>query len=249
MNIKPKNLTSVTFSKVLDSFYVYTGDTTDKHVQKSCMDQGIWDEELTEWMIKNIQPGWTCLDIGANVFYFTEVMARLVGNNGNVLAFEPIKRLCRSYEYARTLNKYDNSGNIEVMPFALSNKEDDLILNIWEENIGGSAIVHEHQIGNHGQYGNYYTEEIQAKTLDSVYSGKVDFIKIDVEGHERFVFEGFSEEARKCPLLVVELGSGQPDEFLVELNDKYTMEFLNGETATFEKIKEHSVINVLLRGR
>ena len=120
MNVDPKNLTSVTFSKVLDSFYVYTGDTTDKYVQKSCISQGVWDKELTEWMIKNIQPGWTCLDIGANVFYFTEVMARLVGSNGNVMAFEPIKRLCKSYEYARTLNEYDNAGKIEVLPFALS---------------------------------------------------------------------------------------------------------------------------------
>lgn len=249
MNIEPKNLTSVTFSKVLDSFYVYTGDTTDRYVQKSCIDQGVWDKELTEWMIKNIQPGWTCLDIGANVFYFTEVMARLVGNNGSVLSFEPIKRLCKSYEYARTLNEYENAGKIEVMPFALSDKEDNLILNIWEENIGGSGIVHEHQIGNHGQHGNYYTEEIQANRLDSVYSGKVDFMKIDVEGHERFVFEGFSQMAKDCPLIVVELGSGQPDEFLVELNDKYDMTFLNGEAASFERIKQHDVVNVLLRRR
>ena len=99
------------------------------------------------------------------------------------------------------------------------------------------------------QGGRTSAEEINADTLDSTYTGKIDFIKMDVEGHERFVFEGFSEEARNCPLLVVELGSGQPDEFLVELNDKYTMEFLNGEAATFERIKEHDVVNVLLRRR
>jgi FkbM family methyltransferase len=249
MNIDPRNLTSVTFSKVLDTFYIYTGDITDRYVQKSCIDQGVWDKELTEWMIKNIKSDWVCLDIGGNIFYFTEVMARLVGSNGKVIAFEPIKRLCNSYKYARTLNDYNNVGSIEVMPFALSNKEDNLILNIWEENIGGSGIVHEHQIGNHGQYGNYYTEEIQAKRLDSVYTGKVDFMKIDVEGHERFVFEGFSQMAKDCPLIVVELGSGQPDEFLVELNNKYEMTFLNGEAASFEKIKEHDVVNVLLTRR
>jgi FkbM family methyltransferase len=189
------------------------------------------------------------LDIGANIFYFTEVMARRVGPSGRVLAFEPIERLCKSYTVATILNDYSNVGQIDVFNIALSNKKDNMVLNIWEENIGGSGIVHEHQSGNHGQYGNFYTEEINADTLDSTYTGKIDFMKIDVEGHERFVFEGFSEEARKCPLLVVELGSGQPDEFLVELNDKYTMEFLNGEAATFERIKEHDVVNVLLRRR
>jgi len=249
MKLEPKNIDSINFTKVLDSFYIYTGDKTDKYVQYSCIHNGVWDKELTEWMFKNIKPGWVCLDIGANIFYFTEVMSRLVGPMGNVISFEPIKRLCNLYNSARTLNDYSNAGQIVVMPFALSDKEDNLILNIWEENIGGSGIVHEHQIGNHGQYGNYYTEEIQAQRLDSVYPGKVDFMKIDVEGHERFVFEGFSEMAKECPLIVVELGYGQPDEFLIELNNKYDMTFLNGEAATFEKIKEHDVVNVLLTRR
>lgn len=247
MNTRSPSAESVTFSKALDSFYVYTGDAKDRYVQATCKNNGYWDMELTQWMISNIQPGWTCLDIGANIFYFTEVMARAVGENGTVLAFEPITRLCNSYDAARNLNEYSGVGEIETFNIALSNKRDSLVLNIWEENIGGSGIVNEHQAGNHGQHGNFHTEEIFADRLDSIYDGKVHFIKMDVEGHERFVFEGFSEEAWKCPLLVVELGSGQPDEFLVELNDKYTMEFLNGEVATFERIKQHDVVNVLLR--
>ncbi len=240
---------SISFSKVLNSFYVYTGDKTDRYVQKSCKDDGIWDKELTEWMIQNIKPGWTCLDIGANIFYFTEVMARAVGESGTVLAFEPITRLCKSYDIARSLNDYYGVGHIDVFNIALSNKKDTMFLNIWEENIGGSGIVNEHQSGNHGQHGKFHTEEINADRLDSVYKDRIDFIKIDVEGHERFVFEGFSEDAKSCPILVVELGSGQPDDFLIELNNKYTMEFLNGEAATFERIKEHDVVNVLLRRR
>ena len=249
MNIDPKDISSKTFSKVLDSFYVYTGDKTDRYVQATCREHGYWDKELTEWMIKNIQPGWVCLDIGANIFYFTEVMARATGELGSVLAFEPISRLCDSHKAAAVFNDYTGAGQIETFNIALSNKKDSLVLNIWEENIGGSGIVNEHQSGNHGQHGNFHTEEIFADRLDSVYDGRVDFIKMDVEGHERFVFEGFSEEAWKCPLLVVELGAGQPDEFLISLNDKYTMEFLNGEEATFDRIKQHDVVNVLLRRR
>ncbi len=97
---------------MLNSFYVYTGDQTDKYVQATCREQGYWDKELTEWMIRNIQPGWVCLDIGANIFYFTEVMARRVGPSGRVLAFEPIERLCKSYTVATILNDYSNVGQI-----------------------------------------------------------------------------------------------------------------------------------------
>lgn len=249
MNTGNPSAGSITFSKALDSFYVYTGDVRDRYVQATCKNNGYWDMELTQWMISNIQPGWVCLDVGANIFYFTEVMARTAGESGRVLSFEPISRLCKSYEAARSLNDYSGVAPVDVFNIALSNKKDNLVLNIWEENIGGSGIVNDHQSGNHGQHGNFHTEEIDADRLHSIYDGKIDFIKMDVEGHERFVFEGFSEEAWKCPLLVVELGSGQPDEFLVELNDKYTMEFLNGEQATFERIKQHDVVNVLLRRR
>jgi FkbM family methyltransferase len=247
MNTENMLAQSISFSKALDSFYVYTGDATDRYVQAECRNKGNWDLDLTRWMISNIKPGWTCLDIGANIFYFTEVMARSVGPSGRVLSFEPITRLCKSYEAARALNDYSDAGQIEVFNIALSNKKDNLILNIWEENIGGSGIVNEHQVGNHRQHGNFHTEKIDSDTLDSLYDGKIDFIKMDIEGHERFAFEGFSKAAKECPILVVELGSGQPDEFLVELNDKYTMEFLNGEAATFNRIKEHDVVNVLLR--
>jgi hypothetical protein len=247
MNTDNISVESINFSKVLNSFYVYTGDLKDKYVQVECRLKGYWDMELTQWMINNLKPGWTCLDIGANIFYFTEIMARIVGSDGNVLSFEPINKLCRTYEAARILNGYAGVGNVRVFNLALSNEKADLDLNIWEQNIGGSAIVSDHSITNHGQFGNYHTEKIKAETLMSIYNEKIDFMKIDVEGHEQFVFEGFSDSANSCPLLVVELGVGQPDEFLIKLNNKYTMEFLNGEEATFEKIKQHSVVNVVLR--
>jgi FkbM family methyltransferase len=247
MNTENMLAQSISFSKALDSFYVYTGDATDRYVQAYCRNNGNWDLDLTRWMISNIKPGWTCLDVGSNIFYFTEVMARVVGPSGLVLSFEPITRLCKSYEAARVLNDYSDAGQIEVFNIALSNKKDNLILHIWEENVGASAIVNKHQVGNHGQHGNFHTEEVYSDTLDSLYDEKIDFIKMDIEGHERFAFEGFSKAAKECPLLVVELGYTQPNEFLIELNDKYTMEFLNGEEASLERIKEYDVVNVVLR--
>lgn len=247
MNINPQDIHTIAFTKVLDSFYIYTGDKTDKYVQANCSTDGAWDKELTQWMINNIQPGWTCLDIGANTFYFAEVIARLTGPTGKVLAFEPIKRLCNEYYKARCLNDYTNVAPIDVFEFALSSKEDTLLLKTWEENIGGSSIVTTIEEGFHQDFGKYYTEETLAKRLDSIDLDKVDFIKIDIEGHERFAFEGFSEAAKKCPLIVVELGWGQPDEFLIELQDKYIMEFLNGSHASIEEIKKHDVVNVLIK--
>lgn len=238
---------SETFSKVLNSFYVYTGDTKDMHVQATCRSAGCWDMELTQWMIKNIQLGWTCLDVGANTFYFTEILARLVGKSGHVLAFEPQSRLCKMHEAAKMLNNYDNVGKIDIFNIALSNKKEEMLLRIWEQNVGGSDIVGEYVDGTHEDFGHYHTEPIYADTLTSVYDGPVDFIKIDIENHESFAFEGFSNYAKKCPLIVVELGFKQPDSFLLELKNKYKMEFLNGEKATIDAINQFDVVNVVLK--
>jgi FkbM family methyltransferase len=247
MNLTPQDIDSVTFTKVLDTFYIHTGDKLDRYVQLNCSENGVWDAELTQWMINNIQPGWTCLDIGANTFYFAEVMARLVGKDGRILAFEPIKRLCNEYYKAQRLNDYTNVAPIEVFEFALSAREDLLVLKIWEENVGASSITGSFVEGMHGTFGNYKLEGAVTKRLDSINLDRIDFIKMDIEGHERFAFEGFSEAAKKCPLIVVELGYGQPDNFMKDLETKYTMEFLNGTQATIEEIKKHDVVNVLLR--
>jgi FkbM family methyltransferase len=249
MNITPQDITSVTFTKVLDTFYIYTGDKLDRYVQLNCSENGVWDAELTQWMINNIQPGWTCLDIGANTFYFAEVMARLAGQDGRILAFEPIKRLCNEYYRARCLNDYTNTAPIEVFEFALSAKEDILVLKIWEENVGASSITGSFVEGMHGTFGNYKLEGAVTKRLDSIDLDRIDFIKIDIEGHERFAFEGFSEAAKQCPLIVIELGYGQPDYFLEDIESKYTMEFLNGNHATIEEIKKHDVVNILLKNK
>jgi FkbM family methyltransferase len=236
-----------TFAKVLDSFYVYAGDLSDIYVQKFFREFGYWDEELTLWMVKNIKPGWTCLDIGANTFYFAELLARLVGENGKVLAFEPIKRLCEMHHQIKSFNRGPEIADIEIYNYGLSDSHGDKIIAIWDTNVGGSGIIGHHVEAVDAEHGNLHTENIKVKRLDEVFTDKIDFIKMDIEGHESWAFEGFPESALECPLLVVELGMHQPQKFFDWLEENYVMEFLNGTIATTEEIKKHHVVNVLLK--
>jgi FkbM family methyltransferase len=50
---------------------------------------GIWEPHVTAVFRERLRSGDVCLDIGANVGYFTLLAARLVGPNGHVHAFEP----------------------------------------------------------------------------------------------------------------------------------------------------------------
>lgn len=235
------------FSKVLDDFFVYTGDEMDKHVQYHCKTNGVWDKQLTEWMILNIAPGSNCLDIGANNFYFSEVMSRIVGPSGKVTSFEPLKYLCDRHAEAMGKNNYDLSSPINIFNVGLSDIDGEKILQVWDENVGGSGIVDESTEGIHDAWGNYHSEAIKVNKLSSILNEKIDFIKMDIEGHESYAYQGFPDIVKECPLMVFELGSGQPQHFLDILRENYTLTFLDGSDAPDLEIRQHSVVNVLLR--
>jgi len=248
MNISPKYKDiKGNYYKVLDSFYTYAGDEDDKYVQHCFRTQGVWDDELTNFMIQNIKPGWKCLDIGSNTGYFAEVMARLAGPTGSVIAFEPIKRLVDAYEEGRKLNDYTDVAPIVMHNFGLSNETKDTNIHILPFNIGGSRISDEPGSGVYENGTKYLSETVHVKALKEIYDETPDFIKIDIENHEKFAFEGFSENTLRCPLIVIELGQEQPVSFLNYINKNYDLTYVSGVKAYTYDIIGHDVINIVMR--
>lgn len=231
------------FAYVLDTFYLHT-NSNDLYVSFRCRNDGIWENEFTEWMINNIKPGWKCLDIGSNIGYHTEVLSRLVGSTGKVWAFEPNKELIKNYEEARKLNSYENCADITVFPFALSNIDSESVLCVPSTNIGHATVASYDET----EWAIFSFQNIETKRLDSFFNESVDFIKIDIEGHEPQAWEGFPESVKQCPLIVAELGKYHPIEFLRWIEDTYDMSLFNGEQVTVEHILNHPhYIDVVLR--
>ena len=54
--------------------------------------QGIIDPQTTRLVKDLVRPGMQVLDVGANIGYFTLIMARAAGPSGHVWAFEPTKK-------------------------------------------------------------------------------------------------------------------------------------------------------------
>lgn len=217
-------------------------------IQRHCREYGVWDKPLTEWIEANVKPGWTCLDIGANNGYFTEVLARKVGKEGKVIAFEPNTHMCVKYAESTALNNYENVGHIKFNNVGLSDETGVAILNVDPGNVGHATMSEAAVASNRAPY---QQVQVSVSTLSSYAYGPIDFIKIDVEGLEEKVFKGFSEEAKRCPLIVIELNNWASPEFVDFLLDTYNVYSLSGvqlDSAVVKRIASRLLTeNLVLR--
>ena len=142
---------------------------------------------LTQRIIK---PGMTVIDIGANVGLLTRHFAKLVGDKGRVLAFEPDPETFKYFKHntrkfpAVATSQVALSDNCESAQFFLNARSG------TSNSLVNSANSKE-------------TITVQCMTLDEFLAQepelKIDLIKIDVEGAELKVLSGMSETFAKQP--------------------------------------------------
>ncbi len=122
------------------------------------------------------------VDIGANIGYYTLLMARAVGPRGHVFAFEPEPANFSLLRKNLQLNGY---ANVTAEQAALSDQPGVLRLYLCGHNKG------DHRMYDSGD--RRMSVEIKALRLDDYLKDRapaVDFLKIDVQGAEALAFEG-----------------------------------------------------------
>jgi FkbM family methyltransferase len=143
---------------------------------------GGYELEETALMRAFVKRGMTVVDIGANVGYYTALAAKLVGDKGRVLSFEP-----SAPAFAKLRGMVDSRcSQVTLFNVALGAREDSLTLYLppdEEHNLNPS--MYEYRTG-------MVPVTVPVTTLDSVLDGieRVDFLKIDVEGYEPLVLRG-----------------------------------------------------------
>ena len=159
-------------------------------------------EAYTQW----IEPGDTVLDIGANIGAHTLWFARLVSQEGFVLAFEPTKYAYDKLIINTQLNP-DLKSRITIAQVILGREDRDnnraQIYSSWT--VTGTVDRHPKHRGELKS-----TEGASMLTLDSYLSQqrikRVDFIKIDVDGYECDVLKGAQATLKQYkPILCIEL--------------------------------------------
>ena len=144
---------------------------------------GTYEELEAKIMEEKIETGNIVVDIGANIGLHTLNMARIVGNTGQVFAFEPDPS---NFEILKKNVKINNYKNIILEQKAVGDKH------------GRTTLYQSDHPGKH----RIFPQTEQAKSqvqveltnldnyFDSDMIDKINFIKIDVEGMEFGVLKG-----------------------------------------------------------
>ena len=69
----------------------FTWFLDDMQLLDNCINNGAWEPNSTLACERWVKPGMFCLDIGANIGYFTVLLNHLAGADGEVIGFEPMQ--------------------------------------------------------------------------------------------------------------------------------------------------------------
>jgi len=144
------------------------------------------------------EPGWTVVDVGAHQGIFTLDAARRVGSAGRVIAVEPFAFNRELLERNVAANEL---GNVSVCAQAAAETRETKTLYATPLSTGWQSLV----LTGEGRV----PMPIEAERLDAILSargvGRVDLLKIDVEGAWRLVFAGAPELLAQRPRVVMEV--------------------------------------------
>jgi FkbM family methyltransferase len=179
--------------RVLGRYRMFA-DTKDIGFSTFLLTDGYWEMWTTEAMLLYLKPGMTAMDIGANLGYFTMLMADVAGATGKVLAFEPVPRTAMRLRHSVHVNGF--AGYTQVHEMGLGEHEGEVTMFMPE---GEPKNAHfSHQGGREGEIA------VPVRRADTIPGAlDADFIKIDVEGAEEQVWKGMEGILRQSRPLTI----------------------------------------------
>ncbi|MCB1828422.1 MAG: FkbM family methyltransferase, partial [Coxiellaceae bacterium] len=183
-------------------------DTTDPGISRTLILFGKREIDHKIMLEQALKPGMTVLDIGANIGYYAMMESQLVSPNGKVIAIEPSPKNIELLKRNVKLNKRDNI--ITVKAGAVSNTSENREFYL----ASASNLNTFHQSGSAAQYLTGETVEVATYTVDEIQDefGKIDLIRMDVEGHEVEIFSGMLPgilSGELSPMIIFETHNSQ----------------------------------------
>lgn len=166
---------------------------------------GHYERNESDFIKRHVSRGMTALDVGANIGYFTTMMAGLVGESGKVIALEPVIDTFHKLSSAVSLNNQRSIVELHNVAASSGVGSFELGYDIDSFNMGGISLNKE----GHGR--NRIVQKAETRTIDELVWGRpIDFIKMDIEGAEGMALDGASETISKNkPIIIMEFNETQ----------------------------------------
>ncbi|MEP7292212.1 MAG: FkbM family methyltransferase [Chloroflexota bacterium] len=170
----------------LDGNLTLFANPDDLAVGKTVFLRGNWEPAETDFIKRYVKPGMMVFDIGANIGAHTLLIAKQVGENGHVHAFEP----SAANEYLSRNVQVNQFNNTTVNAVALSDKPGTLRLTRALPGLEAFSSVGRPTFTE--SFSGFY--DAPAETLDDYVSQyqipSIDLAKMDVEGAEIVILKG-----------------------------------------------------------
>jgi FkbM family methyltransferase len=168
------------------------GSSTDL-IQRFIYYFGVWEPDITRWMLSRLSPGDCMVDVGANVGYYSLLAASRVERVGSVVAIEASPAI---HFLLKSNIKLNGLRNVRVVHAAAADQR-------------GTLMVHPGSADNIGQThtrdlaGDALGVPVTALPLTDILTAdeleRVRIVKIDVEGGEAAVVRGMQALLPRLP--------------------------------------------------
>ena len=201
----------------------------------------------------NVKDGDNVIDLGANIGYFTLILAKLVGPTGKVFAFEPDPR---NLALLKKNVEYNNYKNVIIVPKAVSNVNDKCTLYTGQKTFGQNKIYKPKKTKTQ----KFIPIDSETVRLDDFFKtngllDKISFIKIDVEGAEFLALSGMKEILKlnknikiftEAEISYLEDAGSSYDQFIDLLTENdFTFSIADNRTETLTKVNKSQLEKIL----
>jgi len=177
--------------------------------------------EESAFFQKQLRPGMTVVDVGANIGLYTLRFSKLVGSNGRVYAFEPDPGL---FSQAEANFRRNAIKNTIIFPMAAGADQEKKFLYQDAMNSGNNSLRRSALDEKSPEL------TVEVTTLDLILGkDRIDWMKIDVQGWEPAVFQGMSDLLYRNPDIKIcfefwpaglKSAGFDPEEFLTSLHSQ-----------------------------
>jgi FkbM family methyltransferase len=177
-------------------------DSRDIGITPHLLFDGVWERHVTNFILSKLSPGMNVIEVGANVGYYSLLIASKIIPTGRIYAFEANEDNFLLLHDNLHVNGF--SRNAELVNSVVCERTKEVSFTKLVR-FNGSGSIHE-GIKDYPHAGDYTTVMAKGTSLDEYFRGreqKIDLIKIDAEGSEPLIYTGMQSLLKNNPNIAI----------------------------------------------